>query len=83
MEPAEPADEVPVDDTAGYRSPASEETEPADEAPDTEPTDDEDTVALPERDGGAVPVGLITGSGLVAGFAGLTVLQVRRRRLEG
>ena len=84
--PAEPAPNVPVDGTAGYRSPApSDEQDPSDERDDPV-TDDraaDDEVALPDRDEGSAPVGLVVGGGLVTGLATLTVLQVRRRRLEG
>lgn len=83
VEPAEPADEVPVDDTAGYRSPDGEPADPPEEGTVAEPQEEDDTVALPERGDDGVPVGLITGGGLIVGLAGLTAFQVRRRRLEG
>ena len=86
IDPAEPAPDVPVDGTAGYRSPApSDEQDPSDERDDPV-TDDRaaaDEVALPDRDDGSAPVGLVVGGGLVTGLAALTALQVRRRRLEG
>ena len=86
IDPAEPAPDVPVDGTAGYRSPVpSDEQDPSDERDDPV-TDDraaDDEVALPDRDEGSAPVGLVVGGGLVTGLAALTALQVRRRRLEG
>ena len=76
IDPAVPAPDVPVDGTAGYRAPDASA-----EAVEGEQADDE--VALPDRDDGSAPVGLVVGGGLVTGLATLTVLQVRRRRLEG
>ena len=76
IDPAEPATDVPVDGTAGYRAPDASA-----EAVEDEQGDDE--VALPDRDDGSAPVGLVVGGGLVTGLAALTALQVRRRRLEG
>ncbi len=81
IEAAEPAPDVPVDGTAGFRrSPTDggDESEPdAGEAPDE--GDEGEALAFTESSRGA-PVGLLVGGALILVLAALTVRQVRQRR---